>query len=150
MPNYCGECFYWVCSSDQDRYRRRFCPYVRRYEVSVQIASGCEGFAFSGCAILKKICEILNEPAERWFEACDAIREVLAAPEHLAWLSAYFSLSPQIADQLDRDSQRGQTANDIMREYLLPVYALWQEGKKEKAALKYQEMVAYLTDRYIK
>lgn len=148
MAYYCGECVVWVGSSDVDRYGRRLCSYSRRYEESNQNSYGCRGFVYNGRTILTKICEILHEPTEQWFEAYDAVKESFAAPEHMEWLSAYCSLGPRIADKLDMDDRREQIAKDLMQEYLQPAYQLYQDGKAEQSAMAYKEMVAYLANQY--
>jgi len=149
MADYCGECARWLGSSDIDRDGRRWCLYSRRYEEAVQNANGCMGFVFDGCSILIKICEILNEPKEKWLDLYEAVKEIFAAPEHMEWLSAYYSLAPQMVDRFDADDQHGQIADELMREYMQPAYALWQAGNLEQSAKQYMELIAYLANRYL-
>ncbi|MBR4537347.1 MAG: hypothetical protein IKO52_00720 [Clostridia bacterium] len=150
MADYCGECARWVSSSDIDGDGRRWCAYSRKYEEANQIIYGCRGFVFNGCIVLIRVCEILNEPKEKWLEVYETVKEIFAAPEHMEWLSAYFSLGPQIADGLDADDQRDQLANELMKEYMQPAYTLWQEGNIEQSAMVYREMVSYLANQYLR
>lgn len=149
MADYSGECFRWADSSDIDCGGRRWCPYSRRCEEACQNADGCLGFAYGGCSILIKLCEFLNEPKEEGVKAFEALKVVFAAPEYAEWLSAYYSLYPRIADRLGADVQRGQAADELMREYIKPAYAFWQEGNYEQSAKQYMEMIAYLANRYL-
>lgn len=148
MHEFCGECARWTGSIDIDRNGRRWCFYSHRYEEASQNENKCMCFIYDGCPILTKLCEILNEPIEKWFEAYEAVKESFVAPEHMEWLSAYCSLGPQIADKLDMDEKREQIAEELMQEYLKPAYALWQDGENEKSAAVYKEMIAYMAMRY--
>lgn len=149
MTDYCGECRWWAGSSDMDGDGRRWCVYAHGYEKATQNAKDCMCFASDGCLILNQICAILNESLEKWFDLYEAVKEIFAAPEHMEWLSAYYSLAPQMADRLNADDQREWAAGELMREYMQPAYALWQAGNLDQSAKQYREMVAYLANRYL-
>ena len=149
MTDYCGECIWWVNSSDMNGDGRRWCVYAHRYEKATQNAKDCMCFAPDGCLIVSSICEILDEPKEKWLALYEAVKEIFAAPEHMEWLSAYYSLAPHMADRLGADEQRGQIADELIQEYIKPAYALWEGGNLDQSAKQYKEMVAYLANRYL-
>ena len=148
MSDYCGECAVWVGSSDVDRYGRRWCSYSRKYEESNQNASGCKGFVYNGRTVLTKVCEILDIPTDKWFEAFDAVKDAYVAPHHIEWLTSYCKLGPHIANRLDADVRRRNVADMLMKEYIKPAFLLWKVGKDDQSAKKYREMIAYLAKYY--
>lgn len=148
MSYYCGECAIWVGSSDVDRYGRRWCSYSRKYEESNQNTYGCRGFVYNGRTVLTKVCEILNLPVEKWFGAFDAVKNAYVAPMKMEWLTNYCKIGPQIAQKLDEDEKRCETASKLMREYIEPAFLLWENGQAEQSAEKYREMIVTLARHY--
>lgn len=148
MAYYCGECVVWVGSSDVDRYGRRWCSYSRRYEESNQNTYGCKGFVYNGRTVLTKVCEILDIPTDKWFEAFDDVKDAYVAPQYMEWLTSYCGLGPKIAKSLELDNQRQRVATQLMKNYIAPAYLLWRSGKQAQSALKYREMIEQLAKQY--
>ena len=148
MAYYCGECVVWVGSSDVDRYGRRWCSYSRRYEESNQNTYGCRGFVYNGRTVVTKVCEILHLSTEPWFEAFDAVKDAYVAPRHMDWLTSYCRIGPMIADALEKDENREQTAQKILCSYLEPAKNLWLEGRNGQAAVCYKNMISNLIAEY--
>lgn len=148
MAYYCGECVVWVGSSDVDRYGRRWCSYSRRYEESNQNTYGCRGFVYNGRTVLTKVCEILNLPTEKLFQAFDEVKDAYVAPQHIDWLTSYCTIGPQIAQAMDKDTQRKEIAQTVFSKYIQPAFELWQHGNLEEASKNYRNMVFSLAKHY--
>lgn len=69
-------------------------------------------------------------------------------PDKVDWLVEYCSVGPRIAEQMEKDAECKRTANEIMKQYLIPAKEYTEKKEYQKATAAYCNLIAYLERKY--